>query len=122
MSNSNEELLPVLLADPDHSEHNNLAVKCPGCGEAYGFHIDGASVVNASGQKLRVGSENEDSSARLSIQLENDTHDQKTFRGRRHAVSLIGWCEHCHADYTLTFEQVKGTTYFSISATEIAPQ
>ncbi|WP_223309013.1 hypothetical protein [Glutamicibacter nicotianae] len=122
MANAKEELLPVLLADLDLSEPNYLAVKCPDCEEAYGFHIDGASVVNASGQKLRVESKNEDSSARLDVQLENDPHDAKTFRGRRHAVSLLGWCEHCHKDYTLTFEQVKGTTYFSKSSTDISPE
>lgn len=102
----------VLLSADDHlsrPEAHEYALRCPECSEATGLHIDGVVVENAGGQRLHVGTDGEDKGARLDIQLENDVpHD-----GRRHQVSLAGWCEHCRSRFNLNFKQHKGFTYYS---------
>ena len=95
-------------------QRDEQALRCPNCGEATGLHIDAAAVENASGQKLQVDAFNEDGAARLGVQLENDADHN----GRRHQISLIGWCELCKSDFSLAFRQHKGMTYFSKTTTK----
>jgi rRNA maturation protein Nop10 len=100
----------LLSADDSLSNpgKNEYALRCPGCGEATGLHIDGVVVENAAGQRLQVDADGEDSNARLKVQLEND----HAHSGRRHQMTLTGTCEHC-GDFSLAFRQHKGTTFYS---------
>ncbi|MGN5734766.1 hypothetical protein [Arthrobacter psychrochitiniphilus] len=117
MANSNEKPDRAILSADDsmyEPQRNEQALRCPNCGAATGLHIDGAAVENASGQKLQVEATDEDSSARLSVHLDNDAdHD-----GRRHQISLIGWCELCESKFNLAFRQHKGMTYFTKTVTK----
>ena len=38
--------------------------------------------------------------------------------GRRHRISLIGWCELCGSDWALVFTQHKGATLVELTPTE----
>lgn len=115
MSNTNQHpSTPILSSDDHYSESNEQVMKCPECGETNGLHLDGVEVENASGQRLKTEAKGEDASAHLDIHLENST----THRGRRHAFSLLGWCELCGNEFSLTFKHHKGQTIFSKTVIE----
>lgn len=111
--NSEQEPTTIFYADPDSRGTTVLAMRCPECGEAYGFHIDGIEIANAAGQKLVVEAKGEDEDSNLSLMLENHRGKEKIHDGRRHRISLLAWCEHCGDEFSLNFKQHKGTTYYT---------
>lgn len=114
MSNT-EETTPLLSAyDPYFNLHDNEhALKCPECGGPTGLHIDGVSLANASGDRIRVDAAGEDGSSRFEVKQDTDA----IHNGRRHQISLLGWCEHCGQRFSLTFRQHKGMTFYSQKVT-----
>lgn len=118
LMDNTEETTPLLSAsDPDYNSYDKEhALRCPECGGPNGLHIDGVSLENASGERVLVHAAGEDASSHFDVQHDrNSSHN-----GRRHQISLLGWCELCGKKFSLTFKQHKGMTYYSKIATENA--
>jgi hypothetical protein len=108
-----EDSPALLSADPDYFEprESKDAVRCPGCGEATGLHINEVRLENAAGQKLVATSNSEDDGSRIHVSLTDDSEE----KGRRYTLTLAGECEHC-TTFELKFQQHKGMTFFTKTA------
>lgn len=99
---------------------------CPGCGMTSGLHIDGVEVNTASGQWVRViaSGEDDDSEVQMTrgITAGGEGRRAPYNIGRRHAITLLYWCEHCDIpstnfgedlDQCIELRQHKGATVVS---------
>src|SRR5262249_4822005 len=82
---------------------------CPICGQHNRVHVDGVVVANAH-QSVTVDTAGEDENAMVFTRL-GPAPEEKM--GRRHDVSLVGWCEIGGHRFTVTFRQHKGDTLLS---------
>lgn len=107
--------MPLLSAYAPYSNptENEYALMCPECREPTGLHIDGVALENAAGDRLRADAAGEDDSSRFNVQQDKEANH----KGRRHQISLLGWCEHCGEKFSLAFRQHKGMTFYSKTVT-----
>jgi hypothetical protein len=75
-------------------------------------HVDGAIVANQH-QSSRLEAQGEDDGAMIFTELGAGLGENY---GRRHDVSITGWCEMCGNDFLVTFRQHKGVTLRSVSS------
>lgn len=83
---------------------------CPICGAVNGVHVDGVEVSNAH-QSVVVEAQEEDSNAKVFTTLGAGV----VGAGRRHDVSLLGWCEQGGHKFRVNYRQHKGDTFVSVT-------
>lgn len=82
---------------------------CPSCGGEY-LHIDNVHISarkeDADFTEIRVDA--------ITGDVETNAGPGPGDEGRRHRVSLIGWCEFCGDESAIVFRQHKGETQMDI--------
>lgn len=82
---------------------------CPRCDDDH-VHVDDAYVAGRPREDGDVVPVHVDSHGRLTQPHEGDLPVGEFGRGRRHAVSVGGWCEGCGSQFAFVFTQNKGRT------------
>lgn len=89
----------------------NGIFRCPVCGDEW-THIDDVYVAGRPREDGEVVPVHVDSSGRvtqgLPVSLPN------TDVGRRHVITLAGWCESCGIHFGIEFKQHKGQTMVQV--------
>jgi hypothetical protein len=101
--------------DNDFWPGYEMNVKCPGCHEPNGNHIDEISAEvrydDAPIRQVKLAL----TSGELSTVQTDDTLGQHS--RRRHSVTLKMWCEFCCGEFDISFAQHKGATLVTIDKT-----
>ncbi|KRB73067.1 hypothetical protein ASE01_20030 [Nocardioides sp. Root190] len=86
---------------------------CPHCKGDY-VHVDNAYVAGRPREDSEVFPVHVDDSGQVRADHSVDLPIPEGQIGRRHVISLTGWCETCSARFALEFKQHKGQTYFAV--------
>lgn len=93
---------------------------CPSCGGDC-VHIDDAYVLGRPRESEAMRPVHVNHKGHVSMGPEVDGAipiDPVRGKGRRHTMSLVGWCEGCGGRFAITFMQHKGNTFVSTLASE----
>jgi hypothetical protein len=89
----------------DRGPVEGFVLLCPDCGER-DTHLDDIYIAGRPREDGDIVPVHVDHRG----QVDNDTA-MPSAGGRRHTISVGGWCEHCGSRFAIVFEQHKGKTY-----------
>ncbi|MBO0983547.1 hypothetical protein [Rathayibacter sp. SD072] len=107
---------PLLTGDVYADE---ASLNCPHCTQNTGLHVDTIEMHSAGGQTLIAQAHGEDDHANIAIEL--TPRQPEEYKGRRHTVVLVAWCELCGMSSRISFMQHKGVTEFEIDTAPRRP-
>lgn len=87
---------------------------CPGCGEGFMHHtcvnVFARDREDQPGNYITVEHTRDDENARITIERRDAGFSRILGYGRRGEVEITFWCECCHENFILSFQQHKGHT------------
>lgn len=102
-----KHLLSVDPASPDYS-----VLLCPHCGENY-VHLNEVYIAGRPREDGDIFPVKVDSHGLVTEGLSVVVPFGTNGAGRRHTISLVGWCESCSQRIAIAFQQHKGETHVS---------
>lgn len=100
-------------AFPISDDGESQVLICPACGGTY-VHVDDTYVAGRPREDGPVVPVHVDERGEVRERQGVDVPLPAHGAGRRHTISLVGWCEACNSRFALVFQQHKGQTEVSV--------
>lgn len=97
-------------------QHNRFL--CPSCGEDY-VHLDNVYIAGRPREDGDIVPVHVNAAGHVKQGFEVDLPTADI--GRRHAITIAGWCELCGANFAIEFKQHKGQTEVRVLQKEWRP-